>query len=121
MRTNFPVRPIRARGWAFNRNFGPIVPKVPREKNLALILITEEHEAMTNHDDPGLTEEQKRSQQQYNRAWSLTKKQAIDLQRFLSPLSVADLYMGIGIAVALAAVSPQELAKTLRLQADELE
>lgn len=34
--TNFLVRPLRARGWAFNRNFGPIVPKVPNAKNWCL-------------------------------------------------------------------------------------
>ena len=56
-------------------------------------------------------------------AWVQAQKQAIDLQSVagLSPVQVADLYFGIGIAVALAACSPQELARILRLRADELE
>ena len=59
----------------------------------------------------------------FDMAWARAQKQAIDLQRIagLSPVHVANLYFGIAIAVALAACSPPELARILRLQADELE
>ena len=70
-----------------------------------------------------MTNRQKRSQDLFDWAWVQAQKQAIDLQSIagLFPDQVADLYLGIGISVALAACSPQELARILRLQADELD
>ncbi len=74
-------------------------------------------------NDDGLTKEQKYNQDLFDLAWVRAQKQAIELQTItgLLPDQVADLYLGIGISVALAARSPHALARILRLQADELE
>ena len=70
-----------------------------------------------------MTDRQKYSQDLFDWAWVQAQKQAIDLQSVagLSPVQVANLYLGIGISVALTACSRQEVARILRLQADELE
>lgn len=70
-----------------------------------------------------MTDRQKYNQDLFDLAWARAQKQAIELQSVagLSPVHVANLYLGIGISVALAACARQEVARFFRLQADELE
>ena len=55
--------------------------------------------------------------------WMRMEKQAIDMQAKIgmSPIQVANLFFGIATSVALAALPGSEVAKIMRMYADELE